>query len=107
MEHEFDLSDIEVIQTEKLRKQMLESAGIYECEECNGKGLVTGKVVRNFTTRAEYEEDIERPCINCVGTGINSRVHQALTKLAASINGSDYSAAIDFDNYREIIGWRA
>jgi len=50
-------------------KKVLESAGIYECEDCQGSGRIHGKVTRNYTTRAQYEEDIEYPCNSCNGTG--------------------------------------
>ena len=54
----------------KLHKQVLTSAGIFECEECHGSGRIQGKILRNFTTRAQYEEDIEYKCWKCKGKGI-------------------------------------
>lgn len=53
----------------KLHKKVLESAGIFECPECEGYGRIHGTVTRNYTTRAQYEEDIEYPCMNCEGIG--------------------------------------
>ena len=53
----------------ELHEKVLISAGIRECTDCNGSGQLHGKVIRNYTTRAQYEEDIEYPCNNCDGTG--------------------------------------
>jgi len=90
-----------------LRRQILESAGIFECDTCDGTGKVTGGIIRNYTTRAEYEEIVTRPCMNCDGTGttLESHVRRALTKLAASINNPTLEESLG--NYREIIGWDA
>lgn len=50
-------------------KKVLESAGIFECEECQGSGRIHGKILRNYTTKAQYEEDIEYKCWKCKGKG--------------------------------------
>ena len=54
----------------KLRSKILISAGIRECSGCAGMGIKTGTVTRNYTTRAQYEEEIEYPCNNCGGSGV-------------------------------------
>lgn len=53
----------------ELHEKVLASAGIFECVDCFGTGRATYKALRNYTTRAQYEEDIEYPCPNCDGIG--------------------------------------